>query len=112
MVAAPFTDMVSVSSMSDLTILIIIDRYIVLSPLSMLAVSALIAPRLQLYTCLMCNDLYEGQRVLTNGGANLDMRSLGSIPCAADPVVQANVAKFLTSLCHLMLRIYVLRDSH
>jgi hypothetical protein len=66
----------------------------------MLAASALIAPRLQLYTCLMCNDLYAGQWVPTNGSINSDMRALGPIPCAADPVVQANVAKFLTSLCH------------
>jgi hypothetical protein len=70
--------------------------FIVLSPLSMLAASALIAPRLQLYTCLMCNDLYAGQWVPTNGSINSDMRALGPIPCAADPVVQANVAKFLT----------------
>ncbi|KAI0291157.1 major facilitator superfamily domain-containing protein [Russula brevipes] len=56
--------------------------FIVLSPLSMLAVSALIAPRLQLYTYLMCNELDTG--------------SIRPVPCVADPVVQANVAKLLT----------------
>jgi hypothetical protein len=64
----------------------------------MLAGSALVAPRLQLYMYLMCKDL-DARRDPTNGG----IQSVGSTrptPCAADPVVQANVAMFLTSLCH------------
>jgi hypothetical protein len=57
----------------------------------MLAGSALVAPRLQLYTYLMCKDLDD-----TAYGR---MGSTRTIPCAADPVVQVNVAKFLTSQC-------------
>jgi hypothetical protein len=104
MVAAPFGDMVSVLSLSDLTVFDkLLVRFIVLSPLSVLAVSALIAPRLQLFTYLICKDLDAGQWDPKNGGTIPDMRSVGSIrpiSCAADPVVQANVAKFLTGLCH------------
>ena len=106
MVAASFSNMVSVSSMSDLTNLIG-DRFFVLSPLSMLAGAALVAPRLQLYTQLMCIPI--------NGGA-ADMRVMGStfIPCAADPVVQAKVAMFLTCLSFHASKLmsYEIRISH
>lgn len=88
------------------------DRILVLGPLSTLAGAALVAPRLQLLTHLICKDLKAGEWGPTNGGA-ADMRSMGStpIPCAADPVVQAKVAMFLTSLSfHSMLQTYVLRN--
>ena len=54
----------------------------------MLASSALIAPRLQLYTYLMCKGLDDPTHIY-----------MASTRCAADPVVQANVAKFLMSEC-------------
>ena len=114
MVAASFSNMVSVPQMLDLTILIG-DRFLVLSPLSMLAGVALVAPRLQLYTHLICKDLRQWDPI--NGGA-ADMRFMGStrIPCAADPVVQAKVAMFLTSLSlhasKLMHMSYEIRISH
>ncbi|KAH9972213.1 major facilitator superfamily domain-containing protein [Russula compacta] len=72
---------------------------LVLSPLSTLAASALIAPRLQLYTYLMCKDLNTGPWNPENRPTTPDTSSAGSTPleiCAADPVVQANVAKLLT----------------
>ena len=70
----------------------------------MLAGSALVAPRLQLYTYLMCKELDDP----TYGRI---FQSVGSIPCAADPVVQANVAKFLTSQCVIQrLQIHLLRN--
>ena len=112
MVEASFSDMVSISSISYLTVLIC-DRFLVLSPLGMLAGAALLAPRLQLLTYLMCKEIDAGQWDPKNGGSNLDMRTMGPtrpIPCAADPAVQANVAMFLTSLCHSILQIYVLRN--
>jgi hypothetical protein len=62
----------------------------------MLAGSALVAPRLQLYTYLMCKDLDDD----TTYGRIQSVGSTRTIPCAADPVVQVNVAKFLTSQCH------------
>ena len=113
MVAASFSDMVSVSSISDLTILIC-DRFLVLSPLSVLAGAALLAPRLQLFTYLMCKDIDAGQWDPENRAPNPDILSMGPtrpIPCAADPIVQAKVAMFLTSLCHSVLQIYVLTKS-
>jgi hypothetical protein len=58
----------------------------------MLAGSALIAPRLQLYTYLMCKDIDN-----PTYGRIQSMSSSRTIPCSADPIVQANVAKFLTS---------------
>jgi hypothetical protein len=87
-------------------LLLLTDRILLLGPLSTLAGAALVAPRLQLLTHLICKDLNP-----TNGGA-AGMRSIGStpIPCAADPVVQAKVAMFLTSLSISMLQTYVLRD--
>lgn len=73
----------------------------------MLAGSALVAPRLQLYTYLMCKDLGDPTygRIRSVGST-----STHSIPCAADPVVQANVAKFLTSQCHSSYKYYFLRN--
>jgi hypothetical protein len=76
------------------------DRFIVSSPLSMLAFSALVAPRLQLYTDLVCKDLDAGQWDPENRGMEPGTWSVGStrpVPCAADPLVQAKVAKLLTS---------------
>jgi hypothetical protein len=104
--------------MSDLTILIS-DRFLVLSPLSVLAAAALVAPRLQLFTYLMCKDLDTGQWDPKNGGTGPDTLSMGPtrpISCAADPVVQANVAMFLMSLCHSIQQFisasYEIRISH
>lgn len=65
----------------------------------MLAGSALIAPRLQLYTNLMCKDLDD-----VTYGRIQSVSSTRTISCAADPVVQANVAKFLTSQCHVSFK--------
>ncbi|KAI0248117.1 major facilitator superfamily domain-containing protein [Lactifluus subvellereus] len=99
MVAAPFDNVVSPESTSGMTAFMIMDRFIVLSPLSMLAFSALVAPRLQLYTNLVCKDLDAGQWDPKNGGAEPDTWSVVStrpVPCAADPLVQAEVAKLLT----------------
>jgi MFS family permease len=61
-----------------------------LCPLSAIAISALIAPRLQLFTNLVCKEL-DG-RQWDPAGADVGR----PIPCAADPVVQANVTKLLT----------------
>jgi hypothetical protein len=99
MVAAPLDNVVSPSSMSGITTLTTMDRFIVLSPVGVLAISALIAPRLQLYTDLVCKHLYAGQWDPGNGFTEPGTWSQGStrtVPCAADPVVQANVAKLLT----------------
>jgi len=60
----------------------------------MLAGSALIAPRLQLFTYLMCKELDA-----PTYGRIHSVGPTRTIPCAADPVVQASVAKFLTSQC-------------
>lgn len=68
----------------------------------MLVLSALIAPRLQLYTHLMCKELDGEPWSRENGGVKPYAWSVSStrpVPCAADPVVQANVAKLLTSQC-------------
>lgn len=61
----------------------------------MLAGSALIAPRLQLYTHLMCKDLDDPTHTYK-----------ASTRCAADPVVQANVAKFIMSQCVCVINNY------
>jgi hypothetical protein len=66
----------------------------------MLAGAALIAPRLQLFTDLMCKDRDTGPWDPSDPDTRPDVLSvvsMRSIPCAADPVVQANVAKLLTS---------------
>jgi hypothetical protein len=82
----------------------------------MLAASALVAPRLQLYTHLVCKELDADPWIPENGDIKPGIWSVGStrpVPCAADPVVQANVAKLLTSLCRpyfLTLLNYVLRN--
>jgi hypothetical protein len=73
------------------------DRFFVLCPLSAIAISALIAPRLQLFTNLVCKEL-DG-RQWDPAGADVGR----SVPCAADPVVQANVTKLLTSACYWVL---------
>ncbi|KAI0260813.1 major facilitator superfamily domain-containing protein [Gloeopeniophorella convolvens] len=73
--------------------------FIVLSPFSMLAVSALIAPRLQLFTDIVCRGLDAGHWDPAGDGAGDEFWATGGprpVPCAADPVVQANVAKLLT----------------
>jgi hypothetical protein len=108
---------VDVGSYDPDKLLSLTDRFLVLGPLSTLASTALVAPRLQLYTHLMCKEVNVGQWDLTNGGAT-DTRSMGSmpIPCAADPVVQAKVAMFLTSLSFhasdLKPVFYEIRFSH
>ena len=68
----------------------------------MLVVSALIAPRLQLYIYLMCKELDADPWSPENGGVKPYVWSVSStrpVPCAADPVVQAKVAKLLTGKC-------------
>jgi hypothetical protein len=86
--------------------------------LGVLAGAALVAPRLQLFTYLMCKDLDAGQWDPENRGTNPDMQYMGPtrpISCAADPVVQAKVAIFLTSLRHSINFInvsYEIRISH
>jgi hypothetical protein len=85
--------------MSGMTTLTTMHRFIVLSPLGMLAISALIAPRLQLYTDLVCKHLDGGHWDPKNGATEPDTWSQGlprTVPCAADPVVQAKVAELLT----------------
>ncbi|KAH9062341.1 MFS general substrate transporter [Lactarius vividus] len=75
--------------------------FVVLCPLSAIAVSALIAPRLQLFTDLVCKELDDRQWDLAGAGAGAG-RKVGfvgttrPVPCAADPVVQMNVTKLLT----------------
>ena len=66
----------------------------------MIAVSALIAPRLQLYTNLVCKEL-DGRQWDPAGAADVAR----PVPCAADPVVQANVTKLLTRACYWVLPI-------
>jgi len=96
--------MVMFSSTPDLTILTGYGRFTALGPLSMLAGAALIAPRLQLFTYLMCKDLdHAGPWDPSNPDTRPDVPSVAftrPMPCATDPVVQANVAKLLTSRCH------------
>jgi hypothetical protein len=91
------------------------DRFIVVVLLNMLAFSALVGPRLQLFTDLVCKDLDIGRWDPENGGIEPSFRSVGwTASCAADPLVQAKVAKFLTSppfLCCIALS-YVLRNLY
>lgn len=68
----------------------------------MLAFSALIAPRLELYTHLVCRELDADSWSPENGDLKSDMWSVSSsrpVPCSVDPVVQARVAKLLASQC-------------
>ncbi|KAH9060380.1 MFS general substrate transporter [Lactarius deliciosus] len=73
--------------------------FVVLCPLSAIAMSALIAPRLQLFTDLVCKELDGRQWDLAGAGARREVGFVGTtrpVPCAADPVVQMNVTKLLT----------------
>lgn len=73
--------------------------FFVLCPLSAMAASSLIAPRLQLYTNLVCKELYNRQWDPVGGDAGHNIGFVGTthpVPCAADPAVQANVTKLLT----------------
>ena len=74
------------------------DRFFVLCPLSAIALSATIAPRLQLLTNLVCKEL-DG-RQWDPAAADPGLDTTRPVPCAADPAVQANVTKLLTSACH------------
>ncbi|KAI9453161.1 MFS general substrate transporter [Lactarius psammicola] len=69
--------------------------FVVLCPLSAIAVSALIAPRLQLFTNLVCKEL-DGRQWDPAGAGSGRVVTTRPVPCAADPVVQANVTKLLT----------------
>lgn len=78
----------------------------VVCPLSALAVSALIAPRLQLYTNLVCKELDGRQWDPASASIPRNVGFVGTarpVPCAADPVVQANVTKLLAGACYLAL---------
>jgi hypothetical protein len=93
------------------------DRFIVIIPFNMLAFSALVAPRLQLFTDLVCKDLDVGRWDPENGRMEPSFRSVGwtrPASCAADPIVQAKVAKFLTSppLLFCIALSYVLRNPY
>ncbi|KAH9170171.1 major facilitator superfamily domain-containing protein [Lactarius sanguifluus] len=73
--------------------------FVVLCPLSAIAMSALIAPRLQLFTDLVCKELDSRQWDPAGAGAEREVGFVGTtrpVPCAADPVVQMNVTKLLT----------------
>lgn len=73
--------------------------FFVLCPLSAIAISALIAPRLQLFTNLVCKELDGRQWDPAVAGAGRNAGFVGTtrpVPCAADPAVQANVTKLLT----------------
>jgi hypothetical protein len=94
-----------------------IDRFIVLVPFNMLAFSALVAPRLQLFTDLVCKDLDVGRWDPENRGMEPSSLSAGwtrPASCAADPLVQAKVAKLLTSppLLSCIALSYVLRNPY
>ena len=74
--------------------------------LSAIAVSATIAPRLQLFTNLVCKELDDHQ--WDPAGADTArhvgfVSTIRPVPCAADPAVQANVTKLLTSACYRVL---------
>ena len=78
----------------------------IVCPLSAIAISALIAPRLQLFTNLVCKEL--DSRQWDPAGATTPHRvgfvsTTRPVPCAADPVVQANVTKLLTGACYSAL---------
>jgi hypothetical protein len=75
----------------------------------MLALSALVAARLQLYTYLMCKELDSDPWSPENGGV---MSSTRPVPCAADPVVQARVAGLLASPCRAYFLASVLRNTY
>lgn len=67
-----------------------------------MAFSALIAPRLQLFTDLVCKELDGRQWDPASAGAGRGVGFVGGarpVPCAADPVVQVGVTKLLTSAC-------------
>ncbi|KAH9037056.1 MFS general substrate transporter [Lactarius pseudohatsudake] len=73
--------------------------FFILCPLSAIAMSALIAPRLQLFTDLVCKELDGRQWDPAGAGAGREVGFVGTtrpVPCAADPVVQMNVTKLLT----------------
>jgi hypothetical protein len=73
--------------------------FFVLSPLSAIAISALLAPRLQLFTNLVCKELDGRQWDPAGAGTGGHVGFVGTarpVPCAADPAVQANVTKLLT----------------
>ena len=85
---------------------IFMDRFMIVCPLSAIAISALIAPRLQLFTNLVCKEL--DSRQWDPAGATTPHRvgfvsTTRPVPCAADPVVQANVTKLLTGACYSAL---------
>ncbi|KAI9442746.1 MFS general substrate transporter [Lactarius indigo] len=69
--------------------------FVVLCPFGAIAVSALIAPRLQLFTNLVCKEL--DSRQWDPAGRKVGfVDTTRPVPCAADPVVQMNVTKLLT----------------
>jgi hypothetical protein len=70
------------------------DRLLVLCPLSAMAFSALIAPRLELLTNLVCKELDGRQWDPAISDAGHQVGFVGTtrpVPCAADPAVQAKV---------------------
>ena len=75
----------------------------IVSPLAAIAVSALIAPRLQLFTNLVCKELDSRQ---WDPATSLHVGFVGTtrpVPCKEDPAVQAKVAEFLAGTCYSAL---------
>jgi hypothetical protein len=77
-------------------------RFLVMSPLTMMAAGATLAPRVEILTMLVCNQL-EPEYTTGRGTENLsiplwEMNGNGTTPppyaelCKADAVVQAGVA--------------------
>jgi hypothetical protein len=65
-------------------IMIAADRFVVICFLSAIAVSALIAPRLQLFTNLVCKEL-DGRQWDPAGEIAGFVGATRPVPCAADP---------------------------
>ena len=78
----------------------------VVSPLTAIAISALIAPRLQLFTNLVCKELDSRQWDPASERTSHHIGFVGTtrlVPCAADPAVQAKVTEFLAGTCYSAL---------
>lgn len=77
------------------TILTVISARILASvPFTAVAFGATLAPRIELYTELVCATL-KPDVILSSTISNLNSR------CTSDPEVQAGVAKLSTSMCFL-----------
>ena len=75
----------------------------IVSPLAAIAVSALIAPRIQLFTNLVCKELDSRQ---WDPATSLHVGFVGTtrpVPCKEGPAVQAKVAELLAGTCYSAL---------